>query len=245
MWTILLTPSVIQIGTYPNYIMDVEEKFTRPIVNRMNEIDRKAIKTAMAIKAPSDTELQKLISSSAEANKAESKKPNNPWMSIYYIHSNQGKESIVTNTGWRNFTSTSIEIKSNVNFHMIAYTMVSGFKTNSRISLRMTLDDVSQISTRMIQGYQNSPGITTGFISQLPVGTHRINTEYRTNNDLRIEYTSEESDNIISGAIIIPKSELYLVKVINPKEISLNNDNNWADFPNVFISNLKFKKTCR
>ena len=244
MWTILLTPSVIQIGTYPNYIMDVEEKFTRPIVNRMNEIDRKAIKTAMAIKAPSDTELQKLISSSAEANKAESKKPNNPWMSIYYIHSNQGKESIVTNTGWRNFTSTSIEIKSNVNFHMIAYTMVSGFKTNSRISLRMTLDDVSQISTRMIQGYQNSPGITTGFISQLPVGTHRINTEYRTNNDLRIEYTSEESDNIISGAIIIPKSELYLVKVINPKEISLNNDNNWADFPNLFISNLKFKKTC-
>ena len=116
---------------------------------------------------------------------------------------------------------------------MIAYTMISGFKMNSRISLRISLDDVGQISTRMIQGYQNFPGITTAFISQLPVGTHRIITEYRTNNELRVDYSNEESDNIISGAIIIPKSELYMIKVINPKEISLNSDNNWADFPNL------------
>ena len=244
MWTILLTPSVIQIGTVPNFIMDVEERFRNPIVNHMNEIDRKAIKTAMKIKAPSDTEIQKLISSSTEANAALNKKPNNPWMSIYFVTSKSVTEETVPNGGWTSFKSAEIEVKSNSQFYMFAYSMISGFKMNSRISLRMSLDEVNQISTRMIQGYQNYPGTTTAFISKLPVGTHYIKTEYRTNNDFRFSSSSQETDNIISGALIFPKVDLYMMKVINPKEITLNNDNNWADFPNLLMDNLKFKKSC-
>ena len=45
----------------------------------------------------------------------------------------------------------------------------------------------------------------------------------------------KEEENITTGAIIIPFTELFMKKVINPNEFQLYNDNTWQDFQNLIV----------
>jgi hypothetical protein len=234
MWTIMLDGMNIQINNKPNFIKARSEKMRIAIPDDPGQpIEKTLIEAVTRIKSPSDQELQRLIASQKDFTKTNKHKPQDLWKKVYVKYSNFKKEAIQSNTGWNLFNSGSIDLQSNLDFFVIAYSMVSGFGDNSRLAVRLTLDDVNQISTRMIQGYQNYPSLTTGFVSSLQMGQHKLQTQYRTSTNLSFDLENKEKENIITGMIILPTSNLTLKKVINPMEIQLYNDNNWADFPNL------------
>ena len=243
MWTILLTPSVIQINDYPKFIKSGQNIPRYEIPDDAGEpVDRKAIDAALRLKSPSDTELQKLIERAVEFTKVDKSRPNDPMKRTYIRTSIYNKESIVANTGWNTFNSGNIEVSSNIDFYILGYSMVSGHAMKSRLAVRLVLDDVTQISTRMIQGYMDYPSITTGFLSKLQAGKHKINTQYRSSARLSLDLTLKDDENIVTGVVVIPKDGLFIKKVINPMEVQLFNDNNWADFPTLSAT-VKLKKT--
>lgn len=114
--------------------------------------------------------------------------------------------------------------------------MMSGYALKTRLALRLLLDDVNQISSRMIQGYNDYTGLSTAFISEINSGTHVISTQYKVSNKISIDAINKEQENVTTGVIIFPTKELFIKKVINPLEFQLYNDNNWADFPSLTIS---------
>ena len=106
----------------------------------------------------------------------------------------------------------------------------------TRLAYRLLLDNVSQISSRMIQGYNDYSGLTTAFISEINSGTHKINAQYKLSNKISLDVENKEQENITTGVIIFPTKELFIKKVINPLEFQLFNDNNWSEFPSLVIS---------
>lgn len=114
--------------------------------------------------------------------------------------------------------------------------MISGYALKTRLALRLLLDDVNQISSRMIQGYNDYSGLSTAFISEINSGKHIISTQYKVSNKMSIDVDNKEQENITTGVIIFPTKELFIKKVINPLEFQLFNDNNWTDFPSLTIS---------
>jgi hypothetical protein len=243
MWTIMLEGFYLEINNRPTFIK-ASENMSKPDVpdDPGQTIERPLIEAVSRMKSPSDDELQRLIASSKDFTKSDKKRPDDPWKRVYVKYSSYKKESIESNTGWNFFNSGAIQIQSNKDFFVICYSMVSGYASGSRLAVRMILDDVSQISTRMIQGYVGYPTITTGFVSQLQVGDHKIQTQYRSSKNLSLDVENKPKENIITSAIVIPSKNLVMKKIINPMEIQLYNDNNWADFPNL-VANIKLPKT--
>lgn len=243
MWTIMLDGMNIQVNNKPSFIKANENFIKQEVPDDPGQpVDRNLIEAVSRIKSPSSEELQRLIASQKDFTKVDRKKPSNPWKKVYVKLSTFNKESIQSNAGWNLFNSGSVEVQSNTDFFIIAYSMISGSANNSRLAVRMILDDVSQISSRMIQGYQNYPSITTGFISGLQVGSHKIQTQYRASQKISLDVENKQKENIVTGLIVIPSSTLKMKKVINPVEIQLYNDNNWTDFPNL-STNLKLSRT--
>ncbi len=257
MWTIMLDGLAFQIGNKPAFIKVLDSNNNN---NNDNDgvnnndhldvpddpgtpIDKPLIEAASRMKSPSSEEMQRLISSYKDFTKVDNKSPTDPWKRIMVRFSVPREENIQPNVGWRKFNSGDISsISNNNDFFIIAYTMISGRADGSRLAARLTLDDVNQISTRMIQGYSEYPSITTGFISQLQAGEHKISTQYRASKHLSIDIEHKFKENIITGVIKIPTSKLLMKKVINPMEIQLYNDNSWCDFPNL-QGNIKLSKS--
>lgn len=243
MWTILLTPSVITINDYPKFIKSGQNMPKYEIPDDAGEpVDRKSIDAAMRLKSPSDAELQKLIERAVDFTKTDKARPDNPLKRTSVKSSVFTKETIQPNQGWNQFNSGNVEVAQNMDFFVIVYSMISGHALKSRLAVRLVLDDVTQISTRMIQGYMDYPSISTAFVSQLQAGKHRVTTQYRVSADLSLDKGVKDDENIITGMIVIPKEGLFIKKVINPIEVQLFNDNNWTDFPGLSLK-VKLKKT--
>ena len=243
MWTILLTPSVLQINDYPKFIKAGQNVPRYEIPDDAGEpVDRKAIDAALRLKSPSDTELQRLIERAVDFTKTDKARPEDPLKRTSVKLSVFGKETIQANQGWNSFKSGNVEVAQNIDFFVFAYSMVSGHAMKSRLAVRLVLDDVTQISTRMIQGYTDYPAITTAFVSQLQAGKHSISTQYRVSANISLEKDVKDDENIITGVIVIPKGGLFIKKVINPMEVQLFNDNNWTDFPALAMK-VKLTKT--
>ncbi len=243
MWTIMLEGMNLEINNKPSFIK-ASDNMSKPDVpdDPGTPIERPLIEAVSRMNSPSDDELQRLIASAKDFTKIDKKKPDDPWKRIYVKYSTFKNENIESNAGWNFFNSGEAKLQSNTDFFVICYTMISGYASGSRLAVRMLLDDVSQISTRMIQGYVNYPSVTTGFVSQLQVGDHKIQTQYRASKKISLDIENKPRENIITGLIVIPTSNLTMKKVINPMEIQLYNDNNWTHFPNL-VANLKLKKT--
>jgi len=239
MWTIFMDSSYIQINNKPQF-----NRIKKPLQDETQDpgisIDRSQIELVNRLKSVSDNELNKMISSSKDFTKVENKPPQNPWNRVSFVNSATVKETQYSNTGWKFWKSGSVSLKTNNDVYIIGFSMVTGYAMNSRLALRLVLDDVTQISTRMIQGYLDFPSITTAFISHLQTGTHNIETQYRASANLQFEDT--ETSNLTTGVVVIPANNLFLKKIINPKEFQLYNDNNWADFPNL-STQVKFTST--
>ena len=243
MWTIMLDGMNIQVNNAPNFVKVGENPIKQEVPDDPGvPVDRTLIEAVTRLKAPSSEELQRLIASSKDFTKTDKKKPEDPFKRVTAKFSTYTKESISSNSGWNAFSSGKVEVQSNTDFFILAYSMVSGKARNSRLALRMVLNGVNQISTRMIQGYQAYPSITTGFISGLQAGSHKIETQYRASESLSFDMENSEKENLTTGVIVIPTATLMMKKVINPMEISLYNDNLWTDFPNLQTT-IKLKKT--
>ncbi len=243
MWTILLSPGIIQINEYPKFIKTGQNIPRYDIPDYAGEpVERKSIDAVMRLKSPSDVELQRLIERAVDFTKVDKTRPEDPLKRTSVKTSIFKKETIKSNQGWINFESGNVEVSQNIDFNIIGYLMISGHGMKSRLATRLVLDDVTQISTRMIQGYMDYPSITTAFVSQLQAGHHKISTQYRVSGNISLEPDVKDDENIVTGMIVIPKEGLFIKKVINPMEIQLFNDNNWTDFPTLSIT-VKLKKT--
>jgi hypothetical protein len=243
MWTILMESSNIQVNNLPKFTKQADYKSQdfKAQLDNSQVIDKSLVNTAMLLKAPTDPELLRLIADRASSIKVNIKKPDDPMKKVFVRYSNYTIENVQVNSGWSYFSSGSIDFVANSDVFVICYSMISGLSVKNRLALRLVLDDNSQISSRMIQGYLDRPGITTGFVSQLQMGKHTIKTQYRSSSNLEIDM-KKEIENLITGVVIIPKEGLYLKKIINPVEIQLFNDNSWSDFPNL-AANIKLTKT--
>ena len=132
--------------------------------------------------------------------------------------------------------SGDVSIKVDSDCFLLVYSMISGYALKTKLAYRLLLDDVTQISSRMISGYSDYTGLTTGFISEINSGTHIINSQYKLSNKISLDVEKNEKENISTGIIIFPVNELFIKKVINPLEYQLYNDNNWTEFPSLNIS---------
>jgi hypothetical protein len=243
MWTIMLDGMNIQINNSPNFVKSSETPVKQEVPDDPGvPVDRTLIEAVTRLKAPSSEELQRLIASSKDFTKTDKKKPEDPFKRVTFKMGTFTKENISSNSGWNTFNSGKVELQSNIDFFILSYSMVSGKARNSRLAVRMLLNGVNQISTRMIQGYQSYPSLTTGFISGLQAGSHKIDTQYRSSESLSFDMDNSEKENITTGVLIIPTSTLLMKKVINPMEITLYNDNLWTDFPNLQTT-IKLKKS--
>lgn len=245
MWTIMLSSMGLAINGFPKW---VQESNNNPVYEPPADpgvpLNRTLSDAANKISAPTDPELQRLIASSKDFVKIDNSRPDDPWQRTYVRYSKYNQESIESNAGWKEFKSGDIELVANLDSFVIGYTMVSGFARKTRLAVRLRLDDVPQISTRMIQGYMDYPSITTAFISKVQVGTHLLQTQYRVSDKISLDTINKDTENIITGFIVIPGNDLYMKKIINPGEIILQNDNAWANFPALSLQKLKFEKTC-
>lgn len=243
MWTILLQPNAMQIGDFPTFIKSGQNVPRYEIPDDAGEsVDRKSIDAALRLKSPSDSDLQKLIERAVDFTKVDKSRPEDPLKRTFIRTSLYTKETVQSNSGWNSFESGNVEVSSNTDFFVIAYSMISGYALKSRLAVRLVLDEVTQISTRMIQGYMDYPSITTAFVSQLQAGKHSIATQYRVSASLSLDKTIKDDENIITGLVVIPKEGLFIKKVINPMEVQLFNDNNWSDFPTLSLT-FKASKT--
>jgi hypothetical protein len=245
MWTILLESANIQVNSGPKFsrIANVKADDFKPALNASPIIDKSLLNEALMINSPSDPEILKMIAASKSTIPVDIKKPEDPWKKVYLKFSNPAKESIQANAaGWNYFESGSVDFAANTDVYVICYSMINGLGLRTRLAVRLVLDDNSQISTRMIQGYLNRPTTTTAFVSQLQVGRHTVKTQYKSTSDLGLDADKKEDQNISTGLVVIPKEGLFLKKIINPVEIQLFNDNSWADFPNL-SANIKLTKT--
>jgi hypothetical protein len=234
-WTIMLEGMNININNYPKFIKanDNVPKYEVPS-DPGQPIDQTELEALARIHSLPEEKLQEERASREDFTKVDKKRPDDPWKRVSVLYSTFTQESIQANTGWKDFDSGNLKISQNRDFYIITYSMVSGANTNkSRLAVRLLLDDVPQISTRMIQGYMDSPAVTTGLISQLLVGTHTFRTQYRVSSVLSFDLDNKEGENLITGMIIIPSGGLFLKKIINPNEFQLYNDNSWTDFPNL------------
>jgi len=242
MWTIMIDPGNIQINDGPTFVAASESRIKiQSPPDPGIPIDRNEIEIANRLKSPSDSELTKLIASSKDYTKVEKKPPEDPWKRVWIRLSERVKETQFSNTGWKFWQSGFVDLQVNNDVYIIGYSMISGYAMNSRLATRLVLDDVSQISTRMIQGYLNYPSITTAFISHIQVGTHKIQTQYRASSSMQFEDQKGVS-NLTTGVIVVPATNLVLRKIINPSEFQLYNDNSWTDFPNL-STKVKFTNT--
>lgn len=243
MWTIMLDGMFLSINGFPKFIKAGDHSRKYEIPSDPGEpIDRSAIEAAVRLKSPSDDELQRLISSAKDFTLVDKRRPEDPMKRVYIKYSTFKTEIIQANAGWNFFNSGNIELTTNTDIYAICYSMISGYARKSRLAVRLVLDDVAQISTRMIQGYMDNPAITTAFVSQLQVGVHRLQTQYRVSANLSLDNENKDTENIITGMIVIPTGGLFINKIINPREFQLFNDNSWSDFPNL-NTKVKLDKT--
>lgn len=243
MWTIMLDGMNLQVNNFPQFIKASENVFKEDVPDDPGQpIEKPIIEAIDRLKYPPSDEMQRLIASSKDFTKADKKRPEDPFKRVYVKYSTYKPENIQANIGWTPFASGNVSVESNMDFFVVAYSMVSGYAADSRLAVRLQLDDVSQIATRMIQGYVDYPAITTGFVSQLQLGQHKIVTEYRASKKLNCDMENKPEENITTGLIVIPTGTLKMKKVINPSEIQLYNDNSWTDFPNL-STNIKLKTT--
>jgi hypothetical protein len=246
MWTIMLESSYIKFNGKPDFVRvnDYSKLSKAQVPEDPGEpIDKSAIEAASRLNNPSDPEIQRLIDSEKHFTPVDNRRPDDPWKRVYVQSSTFTKENIISNAGWNYFLSGDLELQSNYDIFVISYSMISGYAPRSRLAVRLVFDDISQISSRMIQGYLDYPLITTGFVSQLQLGKHTIKTQYRSSTQLRFDIEAQEDENITTGVIIIPKEGLFLRKVIVPEEIQLYNDNTWNDFPKL-VTSFKMKQSC-
>jgi len=122
--------------------------------------------------------------------------------------------------------------------------MINGFATKWRLATRLVMDDTPQISSRTIQGYLDHPATTTGFVSQLEYGTHKVATQYKTSTKFSIDVEHQDDESISTGVVLIPHKDLYLKKIINTSDFQLFNDNTWADFQSL-VETKTLEKTCK
>jgi hypothetical protein len=242
MWTILLESSNIQVNGLPRFTKQAVYKDFKAPIDSSIPIDKSLLNAAMMINAPSDPEILKLIADRASSIKVSVNKPVDPLRKVFVRFSNYTRESVQINSGWGYFNSGSIDFNANSDVFVLCYSMINGLGARTRLAVRIVLDEVSQISSRMIQGYLDRPSISTGFVSQLQVGKHTLRTQYRSSTDIKLEADKKEDQNIITGVVVIPKEGLFLKKIINPVEIQLFNDNTWSDFPNL-STNIKLTRT--
>jgi hypothetical protein len=243
MWTIMIDSMNLQVNGLPSFIKSSENLSETTVIDDPGiPIDRKAIDLASKLIAPSDDEMTNLIASSKEFTKVDKKRPDDPWKRVSILHSTPKVENYQANTGWAFFEGCNVELQTNNDVYVIGYSMISGNAMKSRLAVRLVLDDLSQISTRMIQGYLDYPSMTSGFVSQLQAGTHKLQTQYRASAKLSIDIDNKDTENLISGLVVIPSSSLFMKKIINPMEFQLFNDNNWTDFPNL-STNVKLSTT--
>ena len=226
MWTILLTSSAISINNKPLFIIDNEDEYS--------------------IQRQHNTNQNKLLRNNIHHNSESSSNSNNNYLkrsaNVKLFISSPLLETVIPNQNWLYFKSTTIHIQHDTPFYLFTCTMVSPFKTNSRLLVQITINNTPYTPTRIIQGYQPNPSITTSLITKLPAGSYTIKTQYKANSQLRISPHSQLTENIISTAFLIPHSNLILLQSFNNNPITLFNDNNWTLFPNVNINNVVFHK---
>lgn len=243
MWTILFEGMGLQIDGHPNFI---KSSFISNKIEHLPDagipINKQEIQALRELKDVNNLEIQKLIAKEKDDVRPKRTKNINPSNKVLIQSSVYNKETIKANAGWTSLDSGKVEFSANRDVYVIAYSMISGYAMKSRLTARLLLDDVNQISSRMIQGYMDYPTITTGLVTHLQSGKHRVETQYRVSAKLSLDLINKETENIITGLIIIPLNQLFQKKVINPNEIQLFNDNSWADFPNL-QANFKFKKS--
>ena len=222
MWTIFLTSSVITINNNkPLFIIDNEDdEYASQIQHNTNH---------------NNNNNHKLLQKRIHHNEHNS----NMLMNIKMFISSTLYETTLSNQNWRNFKSTTIHIQHDTPFYLFAYTMISSSKPNTRLLIQLTINNTPHIPSRIIQGYQPSPSITTSLIVKLPAGSYTINTQYKTNSKLNI---SQPLSTITSTAFLFPQHNLLLLQSFNNNSITLYNDNTWTLFPNVNINNIMFHK---
>lgn len=237
MWSIMIGSNVISINKKPLFTRDIDQerkfKDTNTPYDTGMPIEREDIKAASRISGDVDSELAHLISSEKDFTKTDSTRPANVEKRVSVFYAAQKEENILPNKGWTTFQSGDLNLKLHYPSYVFVYHMVSGFYANSRLACRLVYDEVNQISSRMISGFSNNPSLTTAFITESQVGTHLVKTEYRTNNQLSLDTTNKEVENIFTGSFIIPYTDLKFKKIINPDEIQLFNSNNFMEFPNL------------
>ena len=223
MWTIFLTSSAISINNKPLFIIDNEDEYSIQLQQNTNHNN-------------------KLLRNNIHHNDITSNRYLDTLMNIKLFISNPLLETTIPNQNWLYFKSTTIHVQHDTPFYLFTYTMVSPFKTNSRLLIQLTINNTPYTPSRMITGYQATPTITTSLITKLPAGSYTIKTQYKTNSQLHISPHSQPTSNIISTAFLLPHNNLLLLQSFNNNSITLFNDNNWTLFPNVNINNIVFHK---
>lgn len=248
MWTILLDSSIITIDDKPLFSKTTTTK-SRFVSDTNTEIDdpgipvnREEIKALSRISNNVDQEMQDVIARAKDFTKQDNIRPSNVERRVSLWYSTFKEENIIANSGWKDYESGRVDLKVLYESYIFVYHMVSGYSPNSRLVSRLLFDEVNMVSSRMMCGFSINPSLTTGFITKTQVGTHVIKTQYRTNNNITIDLSNKDSDNIITGVIMIPFVDLKIKKIINPEEVQLFNSNNPSDFPNLNAS-FKLNKT--
>jgi hypothetical protein len=244
MWTIMLEGMALNINGVPNFIKTNEnsQRYEVP-QSTAPEVNRELAQRIKQIGNTGNEMIDKIVSSVKENSPVvciifikDNSPPKNPWHRISARYSTYVKETINANQNWNTLVSGKLEIKTDLDSFILCYSMISGYALKTRLAYRLTLDEVNQISSRMIQGYNDYTGLTTAFISEVNSGTHAISSQYKVSNKISLDLTNKEQENITTGVIIIPTKELFIKKVINPIELQLFNDNNWSDFPTLSIN---------
>lgn len=247
MWSIFLESSVITIDGKPLFTKSAETK-GRFAGNDLQPddpglpVNRADIDALKRVSTDVNNQLQDEISREKDFTKTDRTRPSEVDKRVSLWQTVFKDENILSNQGWKDFTSGRIDVNANFESFIILYHMVSGYSPNTRIATRLLFDEVNTISTRMLSGFSHNPSITSAFVTKSQIGKHVIKTQYRSNTELKIDPTNKETDNLITGAILIPYIDLKILKIINPDEIQLFNSNAPAEFPNLGAS-FKLNKT--
>ena len=238
MWNILLLSSNISISNKPSFTLEQGTKKIFNIENIQEEDPGEPVKKneieALKKIYYKDEDMINVIKNESNfiTNKS---RPVDVLKRAFITYTElKNKENIIKQKGWKPFVSTNLEIDVKYESFVLSFLMISAVGREARLNLRLVIDEVDQISSRLVVGYQKNPSLTSGFISRVQTGAHFIRGEYRTNEDLKVNL--KENTNMTLGAILIPVSDNYFYKTLNSNEIQLFNNNNFITFPNLNAS---------
>lgn len=238
LWTIFLFSSNIKINGKPefNYQAKVESSTVRLdeaySINRVKNSALKQIPNAVENSVSKQMAQEYDLINMKESNPTLQK---NDYLANSFLNSIFKKQPFELSGMWSKFNCLNLAIKLPKLTYVIAFSMISGENDNSRLAIRMLVNNQPQISSRAIHGYMRFPQVTTAFVTKLAPGDHIIDTEYRMSTDLAIDPLKSDTQNLQSGIILIPDTNLFFKKVINSDMVRLLSGNKWYDFPGIEV----------